>query len=158
MFENEKKAGHCSGCDLRLVKTPEFKGDGYFLPDAERIDFQWKKGSIISADFCGACAKEFKKKHYSALQKHLIEALCRGIDRARDSEMNRMIPIFSTTEKRVGLEKIQEWVAAGKIEMTQWTPDKVARDKEEYSKAIRITSEAKRTKLVDKGKPMAVAF
>ena len=58
----------------------------------------------------------------------------------------------------MGLEKIQEWVAAGKIEMTQWTPDKVARDKEGYSKNIRIKSEAKRTKLVDKGKPMAVAF
>jgi len=152
----KKVAGKCTCCGCGITKQPEFQGDVPFHPESVQVWFPYGKAesgvqSHICVDLCGECAPTLKKKDYKQIEECLIRSLHDGIDASRLAEVESLRAVLSTAEKDLSTAEIERFIFQGRVKLARWTPKKVKAQKNHYSKEIKIKSEFKRERHIDKG-------
>jgi len=152
----KKVAGKCTCCGCGITKQPEFQGDVPFHPESVQVWFPYGKAesgvqSHICVDLCGECAPTLKKKDYKQIEECLIRSLHDGIDISRLAEVESLRAVLSTAEKDLSAAEIERFISEGRVKLARWTPKKVKAQKNHYSKEIKIKSEFKRERHIDKG-------
>ena len=152
----KKVAGKCTCCGCRITKQPEFQGDVPFNPESVQVWFTYGKvesgvQSHVCVDLCGECAPTLKKKDYKQIEECLIRSLHDSIDASRLAEVESLRAVLSTAEKDLSTAEIERFISEGRVKLARWTPKKVKAQKNHYSKEIKIKSEFKRERHIDKG-------
>ena len=152
----KKVAGKCTCCGCGITKQPEFQGDVPFNPESVQVWFPYGKAESgaqnhVCVDLCGECAPTLKKKDYRQIEECLVRSLHDGIDASRLAEVENLRAVLSTAEKDLSTAEIERFISEGRVKLARWTPDKVKAQKDYYSKEIKIKSELKRERHIDKG-------